>query len=142
MRIGLLLPATALILLLTSCGEVGLMTSDMGYQYGDDAPPIYGAYGDQPLCPYGYFGYSPYRCAPYGYYGPNWFNNGVFVGTGPWFMGDEAFRGGINEGFDPRHGYRGGMPRRGAGWQRGRVPGRVGQFHGTATMDGHGRVYH
>ena len=29
--------------------------------------------GVAPVCPYGYFDYSPYDCAPYGYYGPDWF---------------------------------------------------------------------
>ena len=38
-----------------------------------------------PVCPYGYYGYSPYACAPYGYYGPAWFPNGVFIGAGPWY---------------------------------------------------------
>ena len=130
MRIGFLLPATAITLFLTCCGQVGVMTG-VGYQYG---PP--------PLCPYGYFGYTPYQCAPYGYYGPNWFDNGVFIGAGPWFMGDGDFRGGIDEHFDPRHGYRGHLPRRGDHFQRGLQPGRFGQFHGSAQMDGHGREFH
>ena len=26
--------------------------------------------GAAPVCPYGYYDYSPYQCAPYGYYGP------------------------------------------------------------------------
>src|SRR6516162_377453 len=34
--------------------------------------------GAAPVCPYGYFDYSPYDCAPYGYYGPEWFRGGVF----------------------------------------------------------------
>src|ERR1035438_6347406 len=25
-----------------------------------------------PVCPYGYYSYSPYACAPYGFYGPRW----------------------------------------------------------------------
>lgn len=38
-----------------------------------------------PVCAYGYYDYYPYACAPYGYYGPQWFVNGVFIGTGPWY---------------------------------------------------------
>src|SRR6202789_16868 len=41
--------------------------------------------GVAPVCPYGYFDYSPYACAPYGYYGPDWFTGGVFIGAGPWY---------------------------------------------------------
>lgn len=39
----------------------------------------------QPVCPYGYYGAYPYSCAPYGYYGSAWFNNGIFIGAGPWY---------------------------------------------------------
>ncbi len=41
--------------------------------------------GPEPVCPYGFYDFPPYNCAPYGYYGPEWFNNGVFIGAGPWF---------------------------------------------------------
>jgi len=44
-------------------------------------------YGPAPVCAYGYYPYSPYRCAPYGYYGPDYFVNGIFIGAGPWFHG-------------------------------------------------------
>lgn len=40
--------------------------------------------GGPPVCPYGYYGYAPYRCAPAGYYGPGYFYNGIFLGVGPW----------------------------------------------------------
>ena len=43
--------------------------------------------GPAPVCPYGYFDYAPYDCAPYGYYGPDWFDDGIFIGAGPGFMG-------------------------------------------------------
>lgn len=69
--------------------------------------------GAPPLCPYGYFGYSPYNCAPYGYYGPEWFTGGVFIGAGPWFHGPRGFYGPIDRRFDPRFGYRGGFPAHG-----------------------------
>src|ERR1700687_936611 len=49
--------------------------------------------GPAPVCPYGYYDYSPYRCAPYGFYGPEWFNGGLFIGAGPWFHGPHEFRG-------------------------------------------------
>lgn len=38
-----------------------------------------------PACSYGYYNYYPYACAPYGYYGPQYFVDGVFIGTGPWY---------------------------------------------------------
>src|SRR6202051_1367973 len=56
--------------------------------------------GAEPGCPYGYYDYAPYACAPYGYYGPEWFAGGVFVGAGPWFHGDEHFRGHVDNRFD------------------------------------------
>src|SRR5258708_24154728 len=37
-----------------------------------------------PVCPYGYYEYAPYACAPYGYWGPEWFDDGLFIGAGPW----------------------------------------------------------
>ena len=87
--------------------------------------------GSPPDCPYGYFDYAPYDCAPIGYYGPQWFPNGVFVGAGPWYHGDEDdFHGWVNRHYDPRYGYRGELPPRGErpdwdrhrGWER--------DFHG------------
>jgi hypothetical protein len=60
--------------------------------------------GSEPACPYGYYDYTPYRCAPYGYYGPEWFSNGVFIGAGPWYHGhDHDFRGHVDRRYDPRH---------------------------------------
>src|SRR5579875_3523848 len=40
-----------------------------------------------PSCEWGYYPYYPYACVPYGYYGPDWFDDGVFIGAGPWFQG-------------------------------------------------------
>ena len=70
--------------------------------------------GVAPVCPYGYFDYAPYSCAPYGYYGPDWFVDGVFVGAGPWFHGPRGFYGHVDNRWDPRRGYRGPLPERGA----------------------------
>jgi hypothetical protein len=66
--------------------------------------------GPAPVCPYGYYDYTPYACAPYGYYGPEWFAGGLFIGAGPWFHGHDGFRGGVDHHFDGRHGYRGPTP--------------------------------
>ncbi|MGA2715354.1 MAG: hypothetical protein ABSG41_19815 [Bryobacteraceae bacterium] len=49
--------------------------------------------GVAPDCPYGYYDVPPYGCAPAGYYGPEWFNDGIFIGAGPWFHGRDDFRG-------------------------------------------------
>ena len=70
--------------------------------------------GVAPVCPYGYFDYAPYDCAPYGYYGPDWFIGGLFIGAGPWFHGRPGFYGHVDNRFDPRNGYRGPLPERGA----------------------------
>jgi uncharacterized membrane protein YgcG len=70
--------------------------------------------GAAPICPYGYFDYAPYPCAPYGYYGPDWFTGGVFIGAGPWYHGHSGFYGHVDNRYDPRHGYAGPMPERGA----------------------------
>ena len=62
-----------------------------GIQFGGgypDAPP------PPPVCPYGYYSYPPYACAPVGFYGPQWFDNGVFVGAGPWFNHGWGYRDG------------------------------------------------
>jgi hypothetical protein len=69
--------------------------------------------GAAPECPYGYYDVAPYNCAPYGYYGPEWFNDGVFIGVGPWFHGAADFRGHVDNHFHPDHGYKGAMPARG-----------------------------
>ena len=88
--------------------------------------------GAAPVCPYGYFNYSPYRCAPFGYYGPQWFQSGVFLGAGPWFAGPVGFRGYYDRRFDPRYGYHGPFPGRGErpDWDHHR--GWENEFHGGA----------
>ncbi|MGA7858564.1 MAG: hypothetical protein WCA11_11585 [Terracidiphilus sp.] len=90
--------------------------------------------GVAPVCPYGYFDYSPYDCAPYGYYGPDWFMGGVFIGAGPWFHGPHGFYGHVDNRFDPRHGYHGPMPERGAQ--------AFNHFHGNEARDGRGHEGH
>jgi len=88
--------------------------------------------GVAPVCPYGYFDYAPYDYAPYGYYGPDWFVGGVFIGAGPWFHGRHGFFGHVDNRFDPRRGYHGPMPERGA------QP--FNHFHGNEARDGQGHV--
>ncbi|HEY5330654.1 MAG TPA: hypothetical protein VIJ79_12265 [Acidobacteriaceae bacterium] len=91
--------------------------------------------GAEPVCPYGYYGYAPYRCAPYGYYGSEWFNNGIFVGAGRWHRGP-AFYGHVNRHYDPRYGYRGGYPARGEHFDNHHD---FHDFHGTQYSDHAGR---
>jgi hypothetical protein len=88
--------------------------------------------GVAPVCPYGYFDYAPYDCAPYGYYGPDWFVGGVFIGAGPWFHGPHGFYGHVDNRFDPRHGYHGPLPERGAQ--------QFNHFQGNEARDGRGNV--
>jgi hypothetical protein len=88
--------------------------------------------GVAPVCPYGYFDYAPYDCAPYGYYGPDWFVGGVFLGAGPWFHGPAGFHGHVDNRFDPRHGYHGPLPGRGAE--------AFNHFQGNEARDGKGHV--
>jgi len=88
--------------------------------------------GAAPMCPYGYFDYAPYDCAPYGYYGPDWFAGGVFLGAGPWFHGPHGFYGHVDNRFDPRNGYHGPLPGRGA------EP--FNHFQGNEARDGRGNV--
>lgn len=88
--------------------------------------------GPAPVCPYGYFDYPPYDCAPYGYYGPDWFEGGLFIGAGPWFHGRHGFWGHVDNRYDPRHGYHGPMPERGAE--------RFNHFRGNEAHDGRGNV--
>ena len=88
--------------------------------------------GVAPACPYGYFDYAPYDCAPYGYYGPDWFVGGLFIGAGPWFHGPHGFYGHVDNRYDPRHGYRGPLPGRGA------EP--FNHFQGNEARDGRGHV--
>jgi hypothetical protein len=88
--------------------------------------------GVAPVCPYGYFDYSPYDCAPYGYYGPDWFDGGLFIGAGPWFHGRAGFHGHVDNRYDPRHGYHGPSPERGAQ--------AFNHFQGNEAHDGTGHV--
>jgi hypothetical protein len=88
--------------------------------------------GAAPVCPYGYFDYAPYDCAPYGYYGPDWFVGGVFLGAGPWFHGPAHFYGHVDNRYDPRNGYHGPLPARGA------AP--FQHFQGNEARDGQGHV--
>ena len=88
--------------------------------------------GVAPVCPYGYFDYTPYDCAPYGYYGPDWFVGGLFIGAGPWFHGRAGFYGHVDNRFDPRHGYHGPYPARGDE--------QFNHFRANEARDGHGHV--
>jgi hypothetical protein len=96
--------------------------------------------GTAPDCPYGYYDYAPYACAPYGYYGPEWFTGGTFIGAGPWFHGDENFRGHVDNHFDAKHGYKGPMPKAGDRPDANRHPDQARDFKGNETHDGHGHV--
>ena len=95
------------------------------------------AIGIAPECPYGYYDTAPYNCAPSGYYGPEWFSGGVFIGTGPWYHGDEGFRGHVNNKFHPDHGYKGAYPARGEAASK-HVD--AAHFKGNEMRDGHGHV--
>ncbi len=88
--------------------------------------------GPAPVCPYGYFDYAPYDCAPYGYYGPDWFTGGVFIGAGPWFHGHPGWYGHVDNRYDPRNGYHGPLPERGA------QP--FQHFQGNEARDGNGHI--
>jgi len=107
------------------------------------APPVVAqvsvSIGLAPQCPYGYYDAAPYGCSPSGYYGPEWFQGGVFVGAGPWFHGPENFRGQVNNGFHPDHGYTGPMPNRG---ERAEPSKRVdsAHFNGNEERDGRGHA--
>ncbi len=96
--------------------------------------------GPEPVCPYGYYDYAPYPCAPYGYYGPEWFVGGVFIGAGPWFHGPAHFDGHVNNHFDPHHGYKGPMPKRGEKPAPSRHPEGVKNFKGNEVRDGRGHA--
>jgi len=95
--------------------------------------------GLAPDCPYGYYDVAPYGCAPTGYYGPEWFNDGIFIGAGPWFHGSENFRGHVNNRFHPSHGYKGPAPRVG---EKAEPAKRVdaAHFKGNEMRDGRGHV--
>ena len=96
--------------------------------------------GPAPVCPYGYYDVPPYACAPYGYYGPEWFSGGIFIGAGPWFHGDEHFRGHVNNRFHPDHGYKGAMPKVGDRPEPGKPVGKIAHFKGNEMRDGRGHV--
>ncbi|HEY2381740.1 MAG TPA: hypothetical protein VGK48_11235 [Terriglobia bacterium] len=96
--------------------------------------------GAAPVCPYGYYDVAPYNCAPYGYYGPEWFDNGAFLGVGPWFHGSEHFRGHVNNHFHPEHGYKGPYPNHGE--RASKSVTRIEHFKGNEMRDGHGHVMH
>jgi hypothetical protein len=121
-------------ILLTTVAGLGLMVT---------APQAQAQVGVEigvaPDCPYGYYDVAPYNCAPAGYYGPEWFNDGVFIGAGPWFHGDEHFHGYVDNRFHPDHGYHGPMPARGEKAEPGR---RVDaqHFKGNEMRDGRGHV--
>jgi hypothetical protein len=95
--------------------------------------------GLAPVCPYGYYDVAPYSCAPSGYYGPEWFNGDVFIGAGPWFHGAENFRGNVNNGFHPEHGYKGALPNRG---EKAEPAKRISKdsFKGNEERDGRGHA--
>lgn len=95
--------------------------------------------GAAPDCPYGYYDYAPYDCAPTGYYGPEWFNGEAFVGVGPWFKGDDNFRGNVDNTLDPQHGYKGEKPQRG---EKAESSKRVDKDHfkGNEERDGRGHA--
>ena len=94
--------------------------------------------GVAPVCPYGYYDVPPYNCAPYGYYGPEWFTGGVFIGAGPWFHGDEHFRGHVDNRFHPDHGFKGRLPERGERAEAGRRFDRIPNFRASEMRDGRG----
>jgi hypothetical protein len=96
--------------------------------------------GAAPECPYGYYDVAPYNCAPYGYYGPEWFTGGVFIGSGPWFHGDEHFRGHVNNRYHPEHGYKGALPQRGEGRAPERAAPAPKKFKGNEVRDGRGHA--
>ena len=92
--------------------------------------------GPAPACPYGYYDAAPYNCAPYGYYGPEWFNDGIFIGAGPWFRGPEGFYGHVDTHFHPEHGYRGPYPAKGE--HASHDVRHMEKFHGDEMRDGRG----
>ena len=76
------------------------------------------------------FGVEP--VCPYGYYGPDWFVDGVFIGAGHWYHGRDHFYGHVVNRYDPRHGYHGPLPERGAE--------QFNHFHANEARDGRGHV--
>jgi hypothetical protein len=118
---GKVLAFSVLAIALLSCASLGHAQIAVGVNIGM-----------APVCPYGYFDYAPYDCAPYGYYGPDWFVGGIFIGAGPWFHGPRGFYGHVDNRYDPRNGYRGPMPERGA------EP--FNHFRGNEARDGQGHT--
>ena len=98
--------------------------------------------GPQPVCPYGYYDFPPYTCAPWGYYGPEWFNNGVFIGAGPWFHGHHDFYGHVDNHYDPHYGYHGPYPHHGVHPDQQRLAHHDDHFHGNEMRDGRGHKAH
>jgi hypothetical protein len=94
--------------------------------------------GVAPVCPYGYYDVAPYHCAPYGYYGPEWFTGGIFIGAGPWFHGEEHFRGHVDNRFHPDHGYKGRLPERNERAEAGKRFDRIPNFQSSEMRDGRG----
>lgn len=90
--------------------------------------------GVQPVCPYGYYDYTPYGCAPSGYYGPEWFTGGVFIGAGPWFHGPSGFQGHVDNRYDRQKGYTGPVPER----NEKPVARTSREFNGNEMRDGRG----
>lgn len=125
MSLGKVFSFSALAVVLLSCVLVAPATAPAQISIGVNI-------GAPPVCPYGYFDYPPYDCAPYGYYGPDWFVGGVFIGAGPWFHGPAHFWGHVDNRYDPRHGYHGPLPPRGAQ--------AFNHFQGNEARDGHGHV--
>jgi len=105
----------------------------VGVAVGPVAVGVGPAYvGPPPVCAYGYYSYYPYACAPYGYYGPEWFDNGIFLGVGPWYGWGWHHgwdRDGWGRGFHGR-GYYGGRGFDGRGFHGG------GDFHGGFRGNG------
>ncbi|HEV2485680.1 MAG TPA: hypothetical protein VGT08_09125 [Terracidiphilus sp.] len=121
MSLGKALTFAVLTVALLSCAHLAPAQISIGVNIG--APPV---------CPYGYFDYAPYDCAPYGYYGPDWYQDGIFIGAGPWFHGPREFYGHVDNRYDPHYGYRGPFP------DRGDRP--FEHFHGNEGRDGRGHI--
>jgi hypothetical protein len=122
-------------LVLASAAGIGLTAATAKAE----TPQVGVEVGVAPDCPYGYYDVAPYNCAPYGYYGPEWFNDGVFIGVGPWFHGAETFRGHVDTHFHPDHGYKGPLPARGEKADPARHID-AAHFKGNEMRDGHGHV--
>jgi len=112
----------------------------VGVAVGPVAVGVGPAYiGPPPVCAYGYYPYAPYACAPYGYYGPEWFDNGIFLGVGPWYGWGWHHgwdRGGWGRGYYGGRGF-GGRGFHGGGDFHGGFRGNGG-FHGGNAFHGGG----